>query len=85
MSYNLQSKYYETGRKTIFTCTVRKVVPYRKRKPSNIIRTPLYSIIYIKYKTFLPTPVTQHIEIPRQITCVFPCSRVHFSSSTFEL
>lgn len=47
------------------------MVPYRKRKPSNIIRIPLYSIIiYIKYKTFLPTPVTQHIEIPRQITCV---------------
>lgn len=79
MSYNLQSNYYETGGKTIFTRTVRKVVPHRKRKLSNIIRAPPYSIIYIKYKTFLPTPVTQHIEIPPSNYARFPCSRVHFS------
>lgn len=81
MSYNLQSNYYETGGKTIFTRTVRKVVPHRKRKLSNIIRAPPYSIIYIKYKTFLPTPVTQHTEIPLPPSnyARFPCSRVHFS------
>lgn len=80
------------GWKNNFTRTVqvRKVVPNRKRKPSNIIRAPLYSIIYIKYETFLLTPVTQYIEIPRRITCVSHASvctflRVRSSCKTYSI